>query len=136
MPAWPSTSLSRAVTHSSECRSRFSQCGPSEARGSAGAIGLRKEVEDYLRRLVTPRPPGKPSLPHVRRPIVHGRLETLAHVGYVIGGGAETSLEGVKLILNVGDRLTEGLSCTPEGGSGAFYALTVLVRLESTFLPL
>ena len=39
---------------------RFSQCGPSEARGSAGAIDLRKEVEDYLRRLVKPQPPGMP----------------------------------------------------------------------------
>ena len=63
-------------------------------------------------------------------------LRRLAHIGFVIGGGAETSLEGVKLILNVGDRLTEGLSCTPGGGSGALYALTVLVRLESTFLLL
>ena len=57
-------------------------------------------------------------------------------VGYIVGGGAEASLEGVKLILNVGDRLTEGLSCTLEGGSRALYKLTVLVRLESTFLLL
>ena len=50
------------------------------------------------------------------------------HVGYC----AEASLEHVNLILNVGDRLTEGLAVTSEVGSRAFHAHRVLVRLAST----
>ena len=49
-----------------------------------------------------------------------------------VGCGAETSLDGVKLILNVGDRLTEGLAVTSEVGSRALHAHRVLVRLAST----
>ena len=134
MPAWPSTSLSRAVTHSSECRSRFSQCGPSEARGSTGAIGLRKEVEDYLRRLVKPQPPGMPPFRTSVSLLFTAVLSRSCESAMLLAAALTRVLKASRRILNVGDRLTEGLAVTSEVGSRTLHAFHVLVRLAPTLV--